>query len=309
MKNKTLLYTILGLIVISGVVYAFTTKNKNLNTIEGLEKAQIKNEDENIEKENVNIKEEIKTNSELGQITLENKSSGLLKIERTFDYQESHNTSAKLTFTPSDSNKISLVSVMPPGVSGLENVIIFDNKIYFISEDEKPSLKYFDITDSKFKVANENIGAEGYISSFVPINNEIYYISGSKQFGFCLNLPKDKCLIANLYKYNFEKDKIELLAKDIKGSNILGIDKIGNLYFSLAWGDAGAWFAKIYKYKDGQVEFHKEYTDASQIDEYEKFISSLDTMQGYQSIILENGKLSPGPDISENSKNKYFFFN
>lgn len=305
-----ILSLILILVIVVGVFY-FINKEENINETEDLVSSDIQsnkeNEIEEFVKESVVENKEAKENFNIEQITLNTHSSGVLKIKRTFDYEESHNTWAKLTFIPDNTENSLLVSVMPPGVTGLENNIIYDNKIYFISNDNIAKIKYFNISDNEFRTVNETVKGDGYISSFFPTSEAFYYIAGPIEFGYCLDLPKDKCLNANLYKYDFDKDKVEVLAKDIKGSYVLGHDSNDSIYFSSSWADAGGWFATVYKYEDGKVEVYKSYSDASQFEEYENFISSLDGLEGHQSILLENGKLSPGPEISDHSKNNYFF--
>lgn len=242
------------------------------------------------------------------KIALSNFSQGVLRIVRTFLYQDTHKTQSHMLFTPQNTEDNFLVEIMPSGVTGLGNNIIYDSKIYFVANDweDGSSIKYFDVKNEQIGVIEDTEGKYGHISSIMPVGRDLYYIAGPDEFGYCLDLPKDKCLKASLYKYNLDEGEVETLATNIKGANILGTDERGNLYFSLSWGDAGAWFATVYKY-DGDVEEYRTYTDASQINEYERFVSSLNNIKGYQSILLENGKLLPGPDISEYSKNNYFF--
>jgi len=231
--------------------------------------------------------------------TINNSSEGILRFN-----------GADLLFIPKNTNDNFLIITMPSRVSIQDNIIISGKKIYFVVNDESSAtIKYYDISTNKIDTVLGTVGKHGYISSMSLISDNIIYIAGSKEFGYCLDLPKDKCLTASLYKYNFNEDKVELLAENIKGSNILGADESGSIYFSLSWGDAGAWFATIYKYKNGNIEQYKNYSDTSQIEEYEKFIISLNKVSGYQSIILKNGELFPGPEISRYSKNNYLFIN
>lgn len=243
------------------------------------------------------------------RIALSNFSQGVLRIVRTFLYQDTHKTQSHMLFTPKNTEDNFLVEIMPSGVTGLEKNIIYGSKIYFVANDweDSSSIKYFDVENEQIGVIEDTEGKYGYVSSIMPVGKDLYYIAGSDEFGHCLDLPKDECLKASLYKYNFDEDSVEMLAEDIKGANILGIDEEGDIYFSLSWGDAGAWFATVYKYNNGDVEVYRTYTDASQIKEYEGFISSLNNIKGYQSILLENGKLLPGPEINDYSKDNYFF--
>jgi hypothetical protein len=316
MKNKKkgfiipLLVTIIVLLAVGGGVYLYVSNDSNSLVANQDENAVATTSDSSLSAQSTtsvksNLDEKLISNVET--ITLNNNSDGILRIERTFEYEESHKTQSKLVFTPNNSKSSFLVSIMPPGVTGLENNIVYDNKIYFVSNDNMASIKYFDLSSGKFETVEETIGKNAYISSINLMNGDLYYIAGSKEFAYCLDFPKDKCLNASLYKYNFNDDKVELLVENIKGSNILGADKKDVLYFSLSWGDAGAWFSKVYKYNNSKAELYKEYSEVDEV-QYNSFINSLENRnKGYQSILLKNGNLLPGPSISEYSKNNYFF--
>lgn len=242
-------------------------------------------------------------------ITLNNSSKGILRIARTFLYQDTHKTQSHILFSPENTEDNFLVEIMPPGAGGLGNTIIYNNKIYFIAGDYEKgaSVQYYNIENGEFGAVEDTVGKYAYILSSLPIDKDLYYITASDEYARCLDMPRADCPKLSLYKYNFDKDSVELISEEIRGSSILGTDNKGNLYFATSWGDAGVWFATIYKYEDGITETYKEYSDVTQIEEYKNFVSTLNTMRGYQSILLENGKLLPGPEISEYSKNNYFF--
>jgi len=207
-------------------------------------------------------------------VSLTKYSEGVLWVTREFSKQKER-TLARIVFTPHNDVETYEIIILPEGLSQSGKFSVYGNKLYYPvnkytananNASRENAIGFIDIFSKEIGEFSSTKTLGGYISSIYLQDEEIYYLLGDGQLGFCLDSSRE-CR-ADLYKVNISSGKQVLLGKNVLGGSIKGYsEEEGAFYLSNEWGDAGCATYMFSRFRNGTEEIIGRYSGC--IDESE----------------------------------------